>query len=343
MRAVLEFMTGARRGQKIVLPMGRSVSIGRTSWAELVCEDDDRMSKAHFYLKLDDYACYLRDNHSRNGTFVNGVRIDDCIIRSGDTILAGNTKFTIQIEGDNPQKARELTEITWIGNDVPLEEQLASRGELRVPFQTETCESGLTLCRGPIDKISPATLATVLSPTWPLHLIVDLGRLGAEFPPELGEPQYLFDWLPPESAKLASPVVISAGKSAAWKPILNEGWGQDGVIAFFSKLPPPELLAKLRGLCRPKNANGQPRQGMFGYCWPCVLAPVLMQSPGSMVNPILDNVEAILVELPDLPESWQLFGNESLPGVLKKSGFVPSQAGADTAANPPPISPTPSE
>jgi len=324
MRAVLEFISGARRGQKLVLPAGRSVSVGRTSWSELVCDDDGRMSKVHFHLKTDEHGCYLQDHRSRNGTFVQGVRVEDCILRNGDSILAGDTRFRIEIEGGNPVTASSLHGLTWVRTDVPREEVLASSGRLKVRYTVETCDTGLTLCRGNIDAVSPGTLAKLISGTWPIHLIVDFSRMGSTCPEEFGEPSYLFDWLDLPAAQQASPVVISPGGSDSWRPVVNDGWGQDALLCLFSRLSPAEILAHLRGVCRPKGANGQMRQGMFGYCWPAVLANVLVHSPPEIVARLMTNIEAILVEFPDLPDNWQLFGRETVPPMLEKLGFIKS-------------------
>lgn len=331
MRAVLEFLSGARKGHKVDLPAGRSVSVGRTSWSELVCEDDGRMSKVHFYLKTDPLGCYLQDHKSRNGSFVNGVRVDKCILRDGDTIQAGDTSFRVTIEGDDPIAASTLHQTTWVRTDVPLDEQQASKGRLKVPFTVEPCETGLTLCRGGIEAISPGTLAKLLADTYPLHMIVHFNRLGIPFPEEFGQPQYLFDWMDPAAAAMASPVVVSPGEGENWRVLVNDSWGQDAVICFFSQKPPAEVLSHLRSQCRVRGGNGPPQQGMFGYCWPGVLASVLTQSPRNIVGRLMANIDAVLVEFPDLPDNWQLFGNERLPNVLEKFGFVRS-AGSAVAA-----------
>ena len=308
-----------------------SVSVGRSDWAQIVCAEDERMSRVHFKIKTDDAACYLSDHASRNGTLVNGMRVTDCMLRDGDKINAGSTDLYVLIEGDSPDTARKLGGGSWVPQDLDSVLQKASGKILRVPYTMESCESGLTLYRGTVADILPAKLALVMRLLNPLHLIVDLNRLGVPLPPELGEPQYLFDWLDPAAAQLASPVFISPDpENDAWRPLVDAGWGGDAVVCLFSKTPAAELIGHLRNACKARSGGGM---AVFGYCWPGVLAPVLLHSPAKQVSRFMAGIEAVLVEFPDLPETWQLFGDPMLASTLNKFGFLPPAAkGIDTTS-----------
>jgi hypothetical protein len=53
-----------------------------------------------------------------------------------------------------------------------------------------------------------------------------------------------------------------------------------------------------------------------------VLPLLLAHSQPDYVARLLTGIEAVLVELPDLEETWQLFGAADLPDVLEQLGLV---------------------
>jgi hypothetical protein len=314
-------MSGPFKDRKTVLGVNDSLSVGRSDWAQFVCAYDDRMSRVHFKLRTDELCCHLIDPSSRNGTFVNGMRVTDCMLRDGDRINAGLTDFVIAITGDSPEQARTRTGSSWVPQDVDSVLQKSAQHRLHVPYTIEPCDSHLTLYRGEIAALTPVKLALVMRLMNPLHLVVDLTRLGMPLPEGLGEPNYIFDWLDPVAAKSASPVMISPNPdNDAWKPLLEQGWGNDAVVCLFSKLPKEGILDHWRSICRGRS-GGHP--AVFGYCWPGILVPVLMCSPASQVSKLMAGIDSILVEFPDLPETWQLFGDPLLAQQLNKLGFTP--------------------
>ena len=340
MRLILEIVSGPRKGRKTVLKEGQSLSVGRSEWSELCCDFDQKMSRVHFLVKTDALGCYLNDHSSRNGTLVNGMRVTDCILRSGDRIEAGSTCFTAHIEGDSPENARNIHGTTWIPNDLDSGLLKASKGSLKVTYTSESCGSGLTLYHGATESMAPALFAQIISRAHPLHLIIHLSKFDIPLPEELGPPQYLFDWLDPAAQPAASPVLVTPGEQESWKPFVDEGWGQDSVICIFSSRPAADLLAQLRALCRAKSHGADDGQAVFGYCWPGVLAPLLMHSSKEMVGRLTDGIDAMLVEFADLPETWQLFGSDGLKDVLKAFGIRPEGPEPDNKRTQP-IAPAP--
>jgi len=77
------------RSTRQVYISGRMTTIGRNHNNSLVV-DRDRVSRKHAVIDWDgnDYA--ITDIGSRNGTFVNGTRIMQRYLRSGDTITIGD-------------------------------------------------------------------------------------------------------------------------------------------------------------------------------------------------------------------------------------------------------------
>lgn len=96
-RASLVVLAGPRVGTLIRLEQS-SLDIGRSLRAEL-CLDDDGVSRHHARIRRDsEGAVWLDDLKSRNGTFVNGVRVTTPVkLADGDKVHVGRSsilKFT---------------------------------------------------------------------------------------------------------------------------------------------------------------------------------------------------------------------------------------------------------
>ncbi|MCX7428311.1 MAG: hypothetical protein NTW96_22115, partial [Planctomycetia bacterium] len=114
----------------------------------------------------------------------------------------------------------------------------------------------------------------------------------------------------------------SPGDWPGWPALIEEGWGEDAVICLFSRQEKAAILAHLRAACRD---NSDPRgrgTASMGFCWPSVMAPLLAHYEPSFVKNLLRGIDAVLVELPDLPVTWQLYGDEKLAETLDRLGFV---------------------
>src|SRR5260221_590385 len=57
------------------------------------------MAGRHFTLECEETRCSLFDLGSRQGTMLNGGRVARAVLRDGDRIVAGQTKFSVRIEG----------------------------------------------------------------------------------------------------------------------------------------------------------------------------------------------------------------------------------------------------
>jgi pSer/pThr/pTyr-binding forkhead associated (FHA) protein len=64
------------------------------------------VSRKHCQLNYDDGVLKIRDLDSRNGTYLNGKRIDEAVIQAGDSIKIGPLTFVLQIDGQ-PQTIAE--------------------------------------------------------------------------------------------------------------------------------------------------------------------------------------------------------------------------------------------
>ena len=75
-------------------------SIGRRQDCDF-CLPLSMVSRKHCELNLDKGQVMIRDFGSRNGTFLNGKRIEESRVSAGDLLQIGPVKFVIQID-DKP-------------------------------------------------------------------------------------------------------------------------------------------------------------------------------------------------------------------------------------------------
>ena len=88
------------KGPKLVtsdLTPGYKLVIGRGEGVQLWVNDKN-ISRAHCQMIYDDSGqLFVEDLKSRNGTFVNGERIEETQLRSGDHIQVGQITFVLEV------------------------------------------------------------------------------------------------------------------------------------------------------------------------------------------------------------------------------------------------------
>lgn len=87
-----ELIIRSLEGKNLTVPLDRDrISLGRSSVNELCYPDDAGLSRQHLALTGENGAWFVEDLGSKNGTLVNGKRIDKKIrFRPGDRISAGH-------------------------------------------------------------------------------------------------------------------------------------------------------------------------------------------------------------------------------------------------------------
>ncbi len=85
-----------------------AVAIGRSSKAEIQL-DDEKISSRHcrFFLKRD--RLELTDLDSKNGTYLNGIRVEQSEIFIGDEVRLGDTVITLEEKHMSPDSVDALT------------------------------------------------------------------------------------------------------------------------------------------------------------------------------------------------------------------------------------------
>jgi len=73
----------------------RSITIGRSPDADIILLDE-KVSRVHCGVRLWDGEFYIKDLKSKNGTFVNGRRVEVSKLKASDIIKIGNYTFTFE-------------------------------------------------------------------------------------------------------------------------------------------------------------------------------------------------------------------------------------------------------
>lgn len=90
---------------------GEPLSIGRSREADIPLLDD-KVSRIHCGVRLSDGEFYLKDLKARNGTFVNGQRVDDTVkLKPGDRIQVGSTIFVLETASNEEDAAKGIASV----------------------------------------------------------------------------------------------------------------------------------------------------------------------------------------------------------------------------------------
>ncbi len=125
-RAIVAVKWGPLQGQKTILEPGTAKRFGRAEWADFIIPHDRQMSGVHFEVAWDGAALRVRDLESVTGTLIDGEPgRTEGVIESGSWLKAGETVFTVHIEGATPP--REIAD----GPAVPSAAAVAALATLR--------------------------------------------------------------------------------------------------------------------------------------------------------------------------------------------------------------------
>jgi serine/threonine protein kinase len=104
-RVALEVVSGPHQGAHFEFDRYDTFLVGRGSWSHLCLQDDLHFSRHHFRIEIRPPDCYLVDLGSRNGTFVNGNRINATFLQNGDVISGGKTEIRVSVKSARPRVA----------------------------------------------------------------------------------------------------------------------------------------------------------------------------------------------------------------------------------------------
>ena len=84
-------------GRELVPLTGQRVTLGKASTNEVSLEHDATVSRLHAILENHGSAWSIRDLGSRNGTYINGEKIDaERVLRSGDEVRIGKCRLVFR-------------------------------------------------------------------------------------------------------------------------------------------------------------------------------------------------------------------------------------------------------
>jgi pSer/pThr/pTyr-binding forkhead associated (FHA) protein len=105
--AELIFSPGSSNSEQYEI-LDQEISLGRAPNCHVVLEDE-KSSRKHALILRQGQVYVLRDLGSANGTFLNGVRVSESSLSSGDQIKIGNTTFEFRVRSkDYAEKERDF-------------------------------------------------------------------------------------------------------------------------------------------------------------------------------------------------------------------------------------------
>jgi hypothetical protein len=152
MRVTLRVLAGPYTGREFTFDQHDTFLIGRADTAHLYLPEDRFFSRHHCLLEIAPPRCFLRDLGSTNGTFVNGQRVPEAFLTSGDRIQGGQTVLEVEVQSEqaitvNGMEAPTLTRPTMIpvdcGNCGRREQFEASHVDEKMSFLCEDCREEL--------------------------------------------------------------------------------------------------------------------------------------------------------------------------------------------------------
>lgn len=109
MYAYLTITLGSKAGTSYLLDPKTENRIGRGSECEIELADA-LMSRVHAILSFNDNRWMIRDDHSRNGSFVNETKIDEAALAEGHCVRIGSTEFSFH-ESEQPPTVGFVTDL----------------------------------------------------------------------------------------------------------------------------------------------------------------------------------------------------------------------------------------
>ena len=152
MRVTLRVLAGPYTGREFTFDQHDTFLIGRADTAHLYLPEDRFFSRHHCLLEIAPPRCFLRDLGSTNGTFVNGQRVPEAFLTSGDRIQGGQTVLEVEVQSEQPMtvnglEAPTLTRPTLIpiecANCGRREQTEASHADEKMSFVCEDCREEL--------------------------------------------------------------------------------------------------------------------------------------------------------------------------------------------------------
>ena len=119
--AYLVISDGSRAGSRLMLRQEGDNLIGRGLECRIVLTDP-RCSRVHASISRNEGEWWIHDTGSRNGTFVNGQKIDAAQLIDGNYLRVGDTEFTFRLESTAEEFPTKTSLHETIVHDEAIEE-----------------------------------------------------------------------------------------------------------------------------------------------------------------------------------------------------------------------------
>lgn len=119
--------------------------------------DDDQISRTHASVQLTPEGLLLEDLNSSNGTYVNGVAIQRCLVKSADEVSIGSFVLKFKVLSRNKREAPSRTDDRRAGHDpsdLALEEETEQLMESPLRIDTTPRMAAKSSTAGP-PRIQP--------------------------------------------------------------------------------------------------------------------------------------------------------------------------------------------
>ncbi len=94
---VLGIIHGPYQGHKFVFSMDTTIVLGRDQGTNICLENDEFVSRKHCAIYTEDKHFVIKDTNSKNGTFINGKKINQSILEEEDILIVGNTHIKVYL------------------------------------------------------------------------------------------------------------------------------------------------------------------------------------------------------------------------------------------------------
>lgn len=156
MQVNLKVTAGPYKGRIFSFTQHDSFLIGRNPEAHLCLPNDRYFSRNHCLLEINPPHSHVRDLNSTNGTFVNGQRITNAFLKSGDRVQCGETILVVEVSAAPSRELSETTQDAVVTRPVLVmveclncgrrDQAEAATPDERLTFLCEDCRIELKRC-----------------------------------------------------------------------------------------------------------------------------------------------------------------------------------------------------
>ena len=355
MKFELTVCYGERKGTRFRLAP-KITNIGRSSAADVVIDWDPFVSPLHCRIELRDDGVVVSDLGSSNGTRINDVRVmAPTKVGTQDDIQVGFTVLRLEPVAEVAEINSSIAPVPAVTTLSSIAPEQSSSAEETVPVkevertpslpvskydpnvkQTFYASDDVLLNREDVeyaalfdDKVrisgvvdeerGPGQVLATFAHAFPEPLfIVDFSRL-KDAPRPSSDPSQciLFHWLSNDTA-LQLPCLYALSELPNWKGLLQDYWGQDGILVLVSQYTKAKMLEQLRKRLRydvelpAAISEKSDKDAGYGYCWPSVLMPLIEMNVEGFGREFLADLEFVFSENPVDPSGWLILGPKKL-------------------------------